>query len=143
MYNLKHREAEYILNLANVKRHCKEYRLKGFAFDFDWYYDDECVTLRGKIPYSLAQKFYDKFDPKFSLIKTAREQVASEIVSTERLTKGYSDEVKKTAKQIADALPVEELYLTSIVLNIAEELRCIIEIIRENSYVNEWAYGND
>jgi len=143
MYQLEHQEAKYILNLANVKEHCDEYRLKGFAFTFDKEYDVECVYLRGKIPYALAKEFYDEFKPKFSLIKKAREHITSELFSSEAISKGMSERSMKSAKQIADTLPTEKLYFTSIELKSVEELRFIIETIRKNSYVNEWAYGND
>lgn len=136
-------QVEHALIAMNIKKHGDEYRLRGFEIKLKTRYHINCIILSGKIPLKLAQSFYYTYKPqKTPLIQIARDHVAAEILSSNRIIDGLTAKAMTNAKKLVADLSIDELYLTEIEIDSIDELRFIIETIRENSYVNEWAYGN-
>ena len=115
---MTHGEFLTTLNLLNVKEKGGEYRIKGFLLGYINSPITGYVILNGKIPYSLAKAIYEEAE-KYKLDKIYL-----------RFT--FEDNTN----------PIEKTYINRIQIDSPEALKFVIETIRENPFINEWAIGN-
>lgn len=104
-----------VLKLLDVKERGGEIRIKGFLLDYVHSPIVDYVMLRGKIPYSLAEVIYQEAN-KYRL-------------DTYYFNCAYEDNTNQK-------------YLDRIKIDSVEALKFVIETVREQSFINEWAIGN-
>jgi len=113
-----YKEFTCALKMLNVNSYDDEYRIKGFLLTFVKAPNSSYISLKGKIPYPLAQAINEKGNLKIDM--------------GIRFLHPYEDETVVIFKK----------YITNIKINSVEALQIVIEIIRAHPYINKWAIGN-
>lgn len=112
-------EFEAVLKIMNVKKFDDEYRIKGFLLTYIKSPFSDYILLKGKIPYSLAQIIYNSQNPNH-----------------------LKPELEFQIPHKDEQHPIIKQYITRIKITSSAELCFVIDTIREQPFINEWAIGN-